>query len=78
MKNTEKVISDRIKNIEGGSISVINYISSEIIECRCNNCGHKITDNYRNLSYKNFKCRYCDLISKSKLIQNGDVKIENL
>lgn len=77
MKNIEKVIDNHIKNIERNNLTVIEYGSSELI-CKCNGCGYIIKDNYRNLSYKKFKCRYCTLISKSILIKNGEVKIESI
>jgi very-short-patch-repair endonuclease len=75
MKNQKKVIDDRINKIKENSISIINYYSHDKIRCVCDICKHEFIDNYRNLGYKNFKCRYCVLISKSKLIKNKIVDI---
>lgn len=75
MKNEEKVIEDRIIKIESNNLKVIEYFSHHSVKCLCNTCHHVISDNYRNLSYSKFKCRYCALISKSKLIQDGIVSV---
>ena len=78
MKNIKKVISDRIYKIELNNLDVISYKEDYDVQCKCKKCGYLITDNYRNLSYKKFKCKYCELLSKSSLIKNGDVKIINI
>jgi hypothetical protein len=78
MKNVEKVISDRIFKIESNNLRVINYLKIDnglyIVNCICNKCGYSFNDVDRNLSHK-FKCRYCILIERSKLIKEGIVKI---
>jgi len=75
MKSLEKVITDRIKKIECNNLTIINYIDHEKIVCRCKRCSYEITNNYRNLSYTNFKCSYCELLEKSDLLSTGIVKL---
>ena len=75
MKNIEKVIKDRISKIEINNVKVIDYQSHNKIKCICNKCGYDIIDNYRNMSYRKFKCKYCILLNKSELLKNGDVSI---
>lgn len=71
MKRVEKVISDHILKIEKNGLKVINYKSINDIDCECIKCKKEITDTYRNLSYKNFKCKYCELANKILDIQDG-------
>ena len=78
MKSLEKVIKDQISKIEKNELKVIDYHNTMEIKCTCEKCGYSMVDNYRNLAYKNFKCKYCVLISKSDLIKKGDVKIEEI
>ena len=75
MKSINKIKIDQTKKIEDNNLTVIKYNDVNDIECFCNICGHNHIDNYRNLSYKNFKCRYCVLISSSKLIKDGIVQL---
>jgi len=75
MKSLEKVITDRIKRIECNNLTTINYIDHKKIVCRCKKCNYEIIDNYRNLSYSNFKCSFCDLLEKSDLLRTGIVKL---
>ena len=58
MKNIEKVIVDRSYKIELNSLKVLDYRNDNEVLCRCNKCSYDLCDNYRNLSYKNFKCKY--------------------
>lgn len=67
MKNIKKILNNNLK--------IIKYTDEKNIQCECNKCEYSIIDNYRNLSYKNFKCKYCTLIEKSELIKNKKVKI---
>lgn len=78
MKSIEKVIYKHINDIEKNNLNVVDYIDKDNIECICNKCGYKIIDNYRNLSYKNFKCKYCILLNSSELIKNGSVVIQKI
>lgn len=74
MKSLEKVINDRKSKIELNNLTITNY-GKDLIECECNECSYEVKNNYRNLSYKKFKCKYCVLMKKSKLINEGFVKI---
>lgn len=78
MKDIKKVIKDRTYKIEINNLKVINYHSNSEILCKCNICGYKILDNFRNLAYSKFRCKYCELISRSELIKMGEVKIVNI
>ena len=78
MKSIQKVILDHIINIERNNLKVIKYTSKYVIESKCNKCGYTLIDNYRNLSYRNLQCKYCELLSRSELVKNGDVKIEKI
>lgn len=78
MKNIEKVIDDRIYKIEKNDLKVTNYINEKEVLCKCNNCGYEIQDNYRNLSYKKFRCKYCELLSTSILLKNNEVEIQRI
>jgi hypothetical protein len=75
MKNIEKVIRDRSNKIELNNLKIIDYKNDNEVLCICNKCNYNINDNYRNLSYKNFKCKYCELLSISDLLKNNEVKI---
>ena len=78
MKNIEKVIKNRINKIELNNIKVLEYNDFDI-KCVCNVCNKELFGNYRNLSYKNFKCKYCSLYEKLNdlLINNIEIlKIE--
>ena len=75
MKNQKKVISYRTNKIVSNNLKVISYTNENEIECSCNKCNYEIVDNYRNLSYNKFKCKYCTLIDESELIKNGSIKI---
>jgi hypothetical protein len=75
MKNIEKVIRDRSHKIELNNLTIIDYKNDNEILCVCNNCKYNLLDKYRNLSYKNFKCKYCELLSISDLLKNNEVKI---
>ena len=78
MKNEEKVIKDRINKIELNNLEVIDYNNNSEILCKCVNCGHRIIDNFRNLSYKNFRCKYCELQNISDLVKSGEVKVKKI
>lgn len=78
MKNVIKVIECRKNKIIENNLNIINYVDHENIECVCNTCNYTIVDNYRNLSYKKFKCKYCNLISKSILIRNADITLRKI
>lgn len=78
MKNIEKVIVDRSYKIELNSLKVLDYRNDNEVLCRCNKCSYDLCDNYRNLSYKNFKCKYCELLSISDLLKNNEVKISTI
>ena len=75
MKNKENVIKDRSNKIELNNLKIIDYVSHDKIICECNKCGYKITDNHRNFGDYKYKCRYCILINRSRLIMDGSVKI---
>jgi len=75
MKLLEKVIKDRAQNIESNRLVIVNYNDHNYIVCKCQKCNYEIIDNYRNLSYKNFKCSYCDILEKSELLKNDIVKL---
>ena len=78
MKNKDKVISDRKIKIESNNLEIISFGKLDFIEkihCKCKNCGQEIFDNYRNLSYKKFKCKYCILNSTSELVKSNQIKI---
>ena len=75
MKNIEKVIRDRSHKIELNNLTIIDYKNDNEILCVCNKCKYDLLDKYRNLSYKNFKCKYCELLSISDLLKNNEVKI---
>lgn len=75
MKSMEKVISDRTERIESNNLKVVEYHSHSNIECICKKCGFRITDNHRNLSYRNFTCRYCDLLESSDIVRDGYVSV---
>lgn len=78
MKGLEKVINDRIYKIEINNLKVINYINEYEILYRCNDCNYELCDNYRNLSYKKFKCKYCILLSTSILLKNKKVELKGI
>jgi hypothetical protein len=78
MKNIEKVIKDRCFKIELNGLEVLDYKSDFEVLCKCKKCNHQICDNHRNLSYKNFKCKYCELSLTSDLVKNGEVKIKKI
>lgn len=73
MKSKEKVISDRTFKIESNNLKVIGYNNKVL--CKCKLCNYEIEDNYRNLIGKNFKCKYCALLSSSDLLKNNEVKL---
>jgi hypothetical protein len=50
---------------------VVDYKSHDSIICRCVDCGATHSDNHRNLSYKKFYCKYCDLRKYSNIIKDG-------
>lgn len=68
-----ELLNNRISIIESNNLKVLNFISDDEINCKCNSCSFEISDNYRNLSYNKFKCKYCILIDKSELIKDGSV-----
>ena len=70
MKKEENTKKDWFIKIQKNNLEIINYFSSEKIETICNTCKVKITDSARNLTYKKFKCKYCELTNKSDLIRN--------
>lgn len=75
MKSIDKVISDRKVKIEINNLSVIDYFSHKKIKCICNICKYEIIDNHRNLSYKNYLCKYCELKEISEIIKTGESEI---
>ena len=75
MKNRSKVREDRIKKIEINHLKVEEYKSDSEIVCSCIDCNRKITNNYRNLSYENFKCSFCDIYESSPLVKNNIVRV---
>lgn len=78
MKNIKKVIRDRIIKIEVNNLKVIEYESCNSIKCCCVVCNYEIVDNYRNLSYSQFKCEYCTLLKKSNILIDKDSEIINI
>lgn len=75
MKSLEKVIYDSTKKIESNGLSILEYKNQNDIKCQCNKCEYIFSDNHRNLTYKKFNCKYCDLIQKSNLISDGLVRL---
>ena len=85
MKNVEKVIKDRIHKIESNNLDVLEYNTDSEILTRCKFCLYIKSDNYRNLSYKKFKCKshidqseYNKIIielDKHKYIKNIDLQL---
>ena len=80
MKNEEDIKRDRLLKIELNDLKVIEYIRvldsrHDKVKCVCVKCGYLIEDSHINLSKKKYKCRYCTLIKKSKLIRDGVVEI---
>ena len=70
MKSIEKVIKDSYDKIEKNNLKIIRYISKDRIICNCKKCNYEIIDNKRNLSYKKFKCKYCEILEKSQSIKS--------
>jgi len=75
MKSAENIKKDWIQKIEKNGLQVIEYISINEVKCVCNACGYVKIDNCRNLGYFKFKCKYCNLLSKSILLKEKLVEI---
>lgn len=71
----EVIIKSNISKIEKNNLTVKNYITDFEIECLCNKCGYNMTDNFRNLTYDRFKCKYCDLMNFSEILKSGKSKL---
>jgi very-short-patch-repair endonuclease len=81
MKSIEKVIKHRTTKIESNNLKVVEYIyngKNDRATCLCIKCGYKMEDKYINLSYKNYRCKYCILLDISEIIKNGDSVILNI
>lgn len=81
MKDKNKVILDRKNKIESNNLEIISFTElnfEEEIICKCLSCRHEIIGNYRTLSYKKFKCKFCILNSTSELVKNNQIKIVNI
>jgi len=64
---------EKISKINNNNLKIIDYISDSKIKCECIECGYNIMNNYRNLSYKDFKCRYCKFIDKYEIFEKFDL-----
>ena len=74
MKKEENTKKDWFIKIQKNNLEIINYFSSEKIETICNTCKVKITDSARNLTYKKFKCKYCEQGYKHKSSLSKHIK----
>jgi hypothetical protein len=79
MKSIQKVVDNRSEKIKKNNLNILEYdYQNDIILCKCIFCDYEIRDNHRNLTNKNFKCKYCKLIEISDLIKNNEVTIKKI
>jgi very-short-patch-repair endonuclease len=64
-KDSMCVICRQISKIETDK-KVIKYTNIDEIVVKCNTCRELTSDNYRNLTYKKYRCNNCKLISEKK------------
>lgn len=66
----------KIEKIKSNNLNIIELKSfDEKIKCKCNICNYEIEDTYRALTYKKYKCDYCILLKKSKLLKDGVIEL---
>lgn len=63
------------KDIENNKIKILDYISDEEIKYKCEVCHNTSENNYKALTYKKYKCKYCELLESSELLRNKKVKL---
>lgn len=57
------------------NLEIIDYLDDDNIKCKCKNCNYHITNSLQNLTYNNYKCKYCSLLQKSDLLKSGKIKL---
>jgi very-short-patch-repair endonuclease len=70
-----KYLKNKIQKIKNNQLEILNYQNDLKIECKCLKCGTSIIGNLDKFLYKNFKCKYCELLDKSNLLRNGKIKL---
>jgi hypothetical protein len=67
---------DKKKNkITNNNLEIIEYISDNLIKCKCVKCGSHGEDSLRDLTRSNYKCKYCILLNESTLLKDGTIKL---
>jgi hypothetical protein len=66
----------KIEKIKSNNLDIIELKSfDEKIKCKCKICNYEIENTYRSLTYKKYKCNYCVLLKKSKLLRDGVIEL---
>jgi hypothetical protein len=73
--NKLDLIKRNCKKIIRNNLEIIEYKSDDLIKCRCNKCGFNKEDSLLNLTYNNYKCKYCILLNESTLLKDGTIKL---